>query len=89
VGPLGRGLTGRDNGGDLINVQYKANQNCHSETPLYNEYILINIYNNKKDNLDRLLPKLTKRKKISKTRRKNRTLQKNILKTYITINYKI
>jgi hypothetical protein len=25
----GRGITGRDNGGDLTNVQYKPNWNCH------------------------------------------------------------
>jgi hypothetical protein len=37
----GRGLRGRDDGGDVTNVQYKSNQNCHYESPLYNPYILI------------------------------------------------
>jgi hypothetical protein len=36
-----RGLRGRANGGNVNNVQYKINQNCHYEPPLYNEYILI------------------------------------------------
>jgi hypothetical protein len=40
-----RGLMGRDNGGNVYNVQYKSNWNCHYESPLYNEYILIKIYN--------------------------------------------
>jgi hypothetical protein len=35
------GLRGRDGGGDLTNVQYKPIWNCHYESPLYNEYILI------------------------------------------------
>jgi hypothetical protein len=34
------GLRGRDYGGDLTNVQYKLNWNCHYECPLYNEHIL-------------------------------------------------
>jgi hypothetical protein len=38
---VGRRLRERDNGGNLTNVQYKPNQNCHYESPLYNEYILI------------------------------------------------
>jgi hypothetical protein len=29
--------------GDLTNVQYKPIQNCHNESPLYNEYILIKM----------------------------------------------
>jgi hypothetical protein len=32
---------GRENGGDLTNVQYKPIRNCHNEFPQYNEYILI------------------------------------------------
>jgi hypothetical protein len=36
----GRRLRGRDDGGD---VQYKSNRNCHYESSLYNEYILIKI----------------------------------------------
>jgi hypothetical protein len=40
----GRGLRGRDGGGDLINVQYKPNQYCHYESLLYNKYILKNLY---------------------------------------------
>jgi hypothetical protein len=31
----------KDDGGDVTNVQYKSSQNCHYESPLYNEYILI------------------------------------------------
>jgi hypothetical protein len=37
---VGKGLRGRDNGGNVNNVQYKSNQNCHYVPP-YNEYILI------------------------------------------------
>jgi hypothetical protein len=37
----GRGLRGRDDEGNVTNVQYKSNWNCHYESPLYNEYILI------------------------------------------------
>jgi hypothetical protein len=40
-----RGLMGRDNGGNINNVQYKSNWNHHYESPFYNEYILIKIYN--------------------------------------------
>jgi hypothetical protein len=39
----GRLLSGRDNRGDVSNVHCKANQNCHYESPLYNEYIIIII----------------------------------------------
>jgi hypothetical protein len=44
----GRGLRGRDDGSDLTNVQYKPSQNCHYESPPYNEYILIKHFYNKK-----------------------------------------
>jgi hypothetical protein len=37
------GLRGREDGGDLTNLQYKPNHNCHCESPLYNEYILVKI----------------------------------------------
>jgi hypothetical protein len=40
-----RGLRGRDDGGNVNNVQY---QNCHYRSPLYNEYFLIKIYLKKK-----------------------------------------
>jgi hypothetical protein len=40
----GRGLKMRDDGGDVTNIQYKSNRNCHSEVPLCNDYILIKIY---------------------------------------------
>jgi hypothetical protein len=30
---VGRGLRGRDDGGNVNNVQYKPNQNCHYESP--------------------------------------------------------
>jgi hypothetical protein len=33
---VGRGLRGRDNGGNVSNVQYKSNWNCHCESPPYN-----------------------------------------------------
>jgi hypothetical protein len=37
-----RWLRGRDDGGDITNVQYKPNRKCHYESPSpYNEYILI------------------------------------------------
>jgi hypothetical protein len=39
-----RDLSGSDDLGYVTNVQYKFNQNCHYESPLYNEYILIKIY---------------------------------------------
>jgi hypothetical protein len=37
---LGRELRG----GNVNSVQYKSNQNCYYESPLYNEYILTKIY---------------------------------------------
>jgi hypothetical protein len=40
----GRGLRGRDDGGNETNIQYASNQNCHYESPLYNEYILIKYF---------------------------------------------
>jgi hypothetical protein len=36
----GRGLTGTDSADDLTSLQYKPIWNCHSESHLYNEYIL-------------------------------------------------
>jgi hypothetical protein len=36
---VGRGLKGRDNGGNVTNIQYKSNQNCHYDS--VNENILI------------------------------------------------
>jgi hypothetical protein len=46
---VGRGLRGREDGGNVHNVQYKSNWNCYYESPPtpYNEYILIKIYNTK------------------------------------------
>jgi hypothetical protein len=38
---LGRGLRGRGDGGVLTSIWYKFNQNCHYESALRNEYILI------------------------------------------------
>jgi hypothetical protein len=43
LGRVGRGLRGRDDRENVNNVQYKSNQNCHNESPLYNECILIKI----------------------------------------------
>jgi hypothetical protein len=42
----GSGLQGWEEmvGGDLTNVQCKTFGNCHNESPLYNEYILIKIF---------------------------------------------
>jgi hypothetical protein len=37
----GWGGWGRNKGGNVTNVQYKSNQNCHYESPLYNEHMLI------------------------------------------------
>jgi hypothetical protein len=48
---VGRGLRWRDDGGNINNVQHKSNWNCHYESPLYNEYILI-----KKKSQTSLLP---------------------------------
>jgi hypothetical protein len=31
---VGKGLRGRDNGGNVNNVQYKSNQNCHYVPPV-------------------------------------------------------
>jgi hypothetical protein len=60
---VGRGFRGRDDGGDVNNVQYKTNQNCQYECPLYNEYIyiyiLIKIYYKKRTD-----QKLVEQKKI-------------------------
>jgi hypothetical protein len=39
---VGTGLRGKDNVGNVTNVQYKSNWNCHMNAPLYDEYILIN-----------------------------------------------
>jgi hypothetical protein len=47
LGGAGMGLRGRDYGDNVTNVQYKSNQNCHYESLLYNEYILIKNYNKK------------------------------------------
>jgi hypothetical protein len=38
---LGGGLVGEMVGVDLNNVQYKPIWNCHNESSLYKEYILI------------------------------------------------
>jgi hypothetical protein len=37
------GLVGGDVGGNLSNLQCKPIQNYHSESPLYNEYMLIKV----------------------------------------------
>jgi hypothetical protein len=39
----GKGLMGRDGGGDLMNIQCKPIQNCCNESPVYNEYVLIEM----------------------------------------------
>jgi hypothetical protein len=46
-----RRLRGRDNGGDVTNVQCKSNQNCHYESPPYTEYIPIKNLKNKTKNI--------------------------------------
>jgi hypothetical protein len=46
---VGRNLRGRDGGGNVTNVQYKSNQNCHYEFPLHNEYMLIKIHERKEE----------------------------------------
>jgi hypothetical protein len=38
---VGRRFRERDDGGNVNNVHYKSNQNCHYESPQSNEYILI------------------------------------------------
>jgi hypothetical protein len=53
----GRGLRGREHGGDLTYIQYKPNQNCHYESPpLYNEQILIKNFIIKKTKKIYLVP---------------------------------
>jgi hypothetical protein len=42
--PVGRRLRGRDDEGNVNNIQYKSNWNCHYVSSLYNEYFLIKIY---------------------------------------------
>jgi hypothetical protein len=42
-----KGLRGRDDGGIVNNVQYKPNWNCHYQSILYNEYIVIKILKKK------------------------------------------
>jgi hypothetical protein len=37
----GMGIKGRDEGCNVMNIQYMFNWNFHYEFPLYNEYILI------------------------------------------------
>jgi hypothetical protein len=44
---VGNGLRGREDEGNVNNVQYKSNWNCHFESPLYNEYILIKAFKKK------------------------------------------
>jgi hypothetical protein len=44
-----RELRGREDGSKVNNVQYKSNWNCHYESPLHNDYILIKIYNKNRD----------------------------------------
>jgi hypothetical protein len=42
---MGRELRGREDGGNVTNIQYKSNQNCHYKSPpTQNEYILIKLY---------------------------------------------
>jgi hypothetical protein len=41
-----RGFRGRDDRGDLTNIQCKPIQNCHNESLLCNEYIIIRIKQN-------------------------------------------
>jgi hypothetical protein len=40
---VGRGPRGAGSGDNLTNIQYKAVQNCHNESPPYNEYMLIKM----------------------------------------------
>jgi hypothetical protein len=40
---MGWGLRGRDDGGNVNNVQYKSDWNYHFESPSYNEYLLIKM----------------------------------------------
>jgi hypothetical protein len=50
----GEGLRGRDNGGNVNNVQCKSDWNCHFKSPLYNVYILINFIIKKTPKLENL-----------------------------------
>jgi hypothetical protein len=40
---VGKGVKGREGGGDLNNVQYKTIWNCPNGSPLSNKYTLIQI----------------------------------------------
>jgi hypothetical protein len=44
---VGKRLRGRDDGGNVTNVQCKINWNCHYESSQYNEHFLIKIYKSK------------------------------------------
>jgi hypothetical protein len=49
LGGVGRGLRGKDYGGNVNNVQYKSDWNCHFESPTpYNEYNLIKFFKSTK-----------------------------------------
>jgi hypothetical protein len=45
----GEGVKGERPWGDLTNVPYKPIWNCHNESPLYNEYVLIKNINGNKE----------------------------------------
>jgi hypothetical protein len=48
LGGVRRGVQGKDGGSNLTNEQYKAIQNCHNESPLYNKYTPIKVGGKKK-----------------------------------------
>jgi hypothetical protein len=46
---VGRGLRGKDYGGNVNSVQHKSTQKCHYESsPPYNEYTILKVYKIKK-----------------------------------------
>jgi hypothetical protein len=47
---VGRGLKGKDNGGNVNNIQYKSDWNCHFRSPPCIIIYPNKNYNNKKQN---------------------------------------
>jgi hypothetical protein len=63
-------LRGRDDEGSVNNVQYKSNQNCHYDSLLYNEYILIRNKEYLKEYLKKELSKITHKKRNLNTQKR-------------------
>jgi hypothetical protein len=66
-----QGLRERDDGGNVKTVKYNSDWNCHFESPLYNEYILIKNWNTKTT------------AKIKQNKTKQKTLNQKTIATII------